>query len=98
MNEVIFERTSITDEKEIKRILKESGFDVYVWEDAKGTYYPLHTHEHFEVRWVVSGEVEIGTKDKVFKLLSGDKISLPPNTPHWAKTLTGVRYVCGSKD
>ncbi|MGC9286267.1 MAG: cupin domain-containing protein [Hydrogenobaculum sp.] len=98
MSEVIFEKTDIKDEETIKDILKQEGYDVYTWQDGKGTHYPWHTHEHEEVRWVVSGEVEIGVGDRVFKLLPGDKIILAPDTPHWAKTEKGVRYVCGSKD
>ncbi len=98
MSDVVFERTGIKDENTVKDILKKEGYDVYSWEDSKGTYYPIHTHEHEEVRWVVSGEVEIGVGDEVFRLLPGDKITLAPNTPHWAKTDKGVRYVCGSKD
>jgi quercetin dioxygenase-like cupin family protein len=97
MSKVIFEKTNIKDEETIKYILKQQGYDVYTWQDSKSTYYPWHTHEDEEVRWVVSGEVEIGVEDKVFKLLPGDKVILAPNTPHWAKTDKGVRYVCGSK-
>jgi len=98
MSDVVFEKTNIVDESTIKDILRKEGYIVYVWEDPKGTHYPLHTHPHIEVRWVVSGEVEIGFEDKVFRLLPGDKITLAPETHHWAKTNTGVRYVCGSKD
>jgi quercetin dioxygenase-like cupin family protein len=98
MSEVILEKTGIKDEETIKHILKQEGYDVYTWQDSEGTHYPWHTHEHEEVRWVVSGEVEIGVEDKVFKLLPGDKVILAPNTPHWAKTDKGVKYVCGSKD
>ncbi|MFP3206877.1 MAG: cupin domain-containing protein, partial [Hydrogenobaculum sp.] len=72
MSKVIFEKTNIKDEETIKDILKQQGYDVYTWQDSKGTYYPWHTHEDEEVRWVVSGEVEIGVEDKVFKLLPGD--------------------------
>lgn len=91
------ERTDIKDEATIKKILEEKGYRVYTWEDPPGTYYPVHTHPDREVRWVVKGEVTIGAEGREITLREGDMIELEPETPHWAKTEKGVRYVCGSK-
>ncbi len=94
---VRFESTGIKDEEKAKEILRKEGYSVYVWEDSPGTYYPTHTHPDREVRWVVKGEVTIGVEGREITLKEGDRIELDPNTPHWAKTDKGVRYVCGSK-
>ncbi|NPA41574.1 MAG: cupin domain-containing protein [Aquificae bacterium] len=94
---VRFERTGIKEEEKIKEILKERGYSVYAWSDAPGTYYPTHTHPDREVRWVVEGEVVIGAEGKEIILKEGDMIELDPDTPHWARTEKGVRYICGSK-
>ncbi len=94
---VKFESTGITDEKKIIEILKERGFSTYTWYDSPGTYYPTHTHPDREVRWVVEGEVIIGVDGKELRLKPGDMIELDPDTPHWARTEKGVKYVCGSK-
>ncbi|GAB6065171.1 hypothetical protein JCM9492_02630 [Aquifex pyrophilus] len=97
MERVRVERTGIKDKSEIYRILKEKGYSVYEWYDPPGTYYPTHTHPDREVRWVIEGEVVIGTEGKEITLKEGDMIELEPGTPHWAKTEKGVRYICGSK-
>ena len=89
--------TGVKDEGEIKDTLKRKGYSVYTWSDPPGTYYSTHTHPDREVRWVVEGEVVIGVEGKEITLREGDMVELDPNTPHWAKTEVGVRYVCGSK-
>ena len=94
---VRFERTGITDEGKIREILKGQGYSVYSWSDPPGTYYPTHTHPDREVRWIIEGEVTIGVEGKEFTLTPGDMVELDPETPHWAKTEKGVRYLCGSK-
>ncbi len=91
------ERTGIRDEEEVRRILRERGYSVYTWSDPAGTYYPTHTHRDREVRWVVEGEVVMGVDGEEILLREGDMIELEPETPHWAKTDKGVKYVCGSK-
>ncbi len=94
---VRFEETGITDEGKIKEILRDQGYSVYTWSDPPGTYYPTHTHQDREVRWVIEGEVTIGVEGKELTLTPGDVVELDPETPHWAKTEKGVRYICGSK-
>ncbi len=94
---VIFESTGLRDPEKIKELLKQEGYDVYMWYDPPRTYYSWHTHKDYEVRWIVEGDIEIGTEENVFRLLVGDKIELSPNIPHWAKSEKGVKYVCGSK-
>ncbi len=91
------EDTGITDEERAKEALRKEGFSVYTWSDPPGTYYPVHTHPDREVRWVIEGEVVIGSEGREINLTPGMRIELDPETPHWAKTDTGVRYVCGSK-
>ncbi len=94
---VRFESTGLKDEGKVKEILRGRGFSVYVWSDPPGTFYPTHTHPGREVRWIVEGEVTIGAEGREFTLREGDMVELDPETPHWAKTEKGVRYVCGSK-
>lgn len=94
--------TNISDPKEIKKILEKEGYkNVYLWEDSPNSFYDWHTHPNYETRWVYEGQVTIGVKinDKVVELnlKQGDKLEIPANTPHYAKTSTGVKYVCASK-
>lgn len=93
-----YEETKITDNEIIKKILEEEGyFNIFVWSDSKGTYYPTHIHPYDEVRWVVDGKIIIANNEKEFLLKPGDRLNSPPNTPHRAKAVEDVIYVCGSK-
>lgn len=94
---VVFRSSDVTDERLVDEELRRRGFDTYVWTDAPGTYYPEHTHPYREVRWVLEGEVEIGTATESYHLKPGDSIELAPGVEHWARTTKGVRYMCGSK-
>jgi len=95
----VVEKTGIRDVKEAMKRLKEEGYtNIYTWEDPPNAYYNWHTHPYEEVRWVLKGEITIGTKEKVYKLKSGDKLKVPAGTKHWAKVgEEGVVYLCGSK-
>jgi len=94
--------TNNTDPSLIRESLLKEGYDsVYKWEDLPNTFYDWHTHPNYEVRWVYEGEVVIGVKvnNQVIELnlKAGDKLEIPPNTLHFAKTQSGVKYICASK-
>ena len=96
--EVKVEKTGITDIGKIEKILKDKGYNsIFTWKDGKGTFYNWHTHNYEEVRWVIDGSIIIGTEEGEFTLKAGDVMYIKPKTKHWAKTDTGVTYVCGSK-
>jgi len=93
-----FKKTGVLDFKSIKEILEKEGyFNIFIWKDKKGTFYPTHTHPFEEVRWIIEGEIIIANEKKEFLLKPGDRLNSPPNTPHWAKAIKDVTYVCGSK-
>jgi len=95
----VVERTGVTDKGEVFKRLQEEGYtNLYVWSDSPGTYYDWHTHPFNEVRWVLEGEITIGTEREVVTLRAGDRLDVPAGTRHWAKVgEEGVTYVCGSK-
>ncbi|NPA04104.1 MAG: cupin domain-containing protein [Epsilonproteobacteria bacterium] len=91
-------KTKITDEKRIKETLQKEGFfNIFTWEDSKGTTYPTHTHPHYEVRWIVRGTLVIEENGEEIVLNPGDRLESEPNTPHSAYCPTDVIYVCGSR-
>ena len=91
-------KTEITDEALIKEILQKEGFfNIFTWFDPKNTHYPLHTHPHYEVRWILEGELVIIEDDKEIVLKPGDRLESAPNTPHAAYTVIGAKYVCASR-
>ncbi len=90
--------TGITDEKKIREILESEGyFNIFKWCDSAGTAYPLHTHPHNEVRWILDGELHIKEGDVTLKLLPGDRMESKANVPHSAYVPKDVCYICGSK-
>jgi len=91
--------TGITEEEKVYKILRERGFEnLYTWSDPPGAFYDWHTHRYDEIRWVLEGEILIGTKDGEYLLKPGDVMEVPAGTEHWAKVGNeGVKYVCGSK-
>ncbi len=92
------EHTNISNLEEIKnRLIKEGYSGIYTWCDSPGTFYDWHTHTYDEVRWVYEGSVIIGHEGGQVELKPGDKMEIKAGTRHWAKTETGVCYVCGSK-
>jgi len=92
-------RTGITNKEEIFRALREEGFTgLYLWHDPPGTHYDWHTHPSDEVRWIIEGEITIGTEEGVVTLKAGDRMDVPAGTRHWARVGdSGVTYVCGSR-
>jgi quercetin dioxygenase-like cupin family protein len=95
----LVEKTGITDSQEVFKILTELGYkNLYVWSDPPETFYDWHTHPYDEVRWILRGEILIGTPEGEYLLKAGDKMEVPAGTRHWAKVgKEGVVYVCGSK-
>lgn len=93
------ERRGITDRDEVLRELRKMGYgNLYVWRDVPGAFYDWHTHPYDEVRWVLEGEINIGTEGGVVTLKPGDVMRVPAGTRHWAKVgKEGVIYVCGTK-
>ncbi|PMP62033.1 MAG: cupin domain-containing protein [Sulfurihydrogenibium sp.] len=81
----------------IEKLEKMGYTDIYSWCDEPGTYYNWHTHNYDEVRLVYKGSITIGTEETVYHLKEGDILEVKAGTKHWAKTDTGVCYLCGSK-
>jgi quercetin dioxygenase-like cupin family protein len=69
----------------LRSALTGEGLSPTEWTDAPGTVYPVQTHETLQVRWVLRGELRIGLPEsgEEFVLGPGDRLDLPPNTPHW---------------
>ncbi len=69
----------------LRSALTGEGLSPTEWADAPGTVYPVQTHETLQVRWVLRGELRIGLPEsgEEFVLGPGDRLDLPPNTPHW---------------
>lgn len=91
----------------LRATLNSQGYQVSEWADMPGTVYPVHSHEHLEVRWVIRGRLRIGIPEigEEYTLQAGDRLELEPNVPYWADVdleqpvlyLIGVRSSNGHK-
>ena len=96
MNRIL--HSGITDEKEIRSVLEREGyFNIFRWCDPAGTRYAEHTHPHHEVRWILSGTLQIIENGTVHTLHPGDRLESPPETLHSANVPEDCCYICGSR-
>ncbi len=50
---------------------------------GKGAHFPLHRHaDTYEALYVMEGSISLTLGDKVFHLLPGDYVNIPPGTAH----------------
>ncbi|NPB05145.1 MAG: cupin domain-containing protein [Aquificae bacterium] len=97
--EHLVRRTGIVDRQKAQELLRKEGYgNLYLWSDPPETFYDWHTHPFDEVRFVLDGEILIGTEEGEVLLRPGDLLVVPAGTRHWAKVgPKGVSYLCGTK-
>jgi len=83
----------------IRDLVANEGLRCYTWSDAPGKFYPEHTHNEDEMRWIVQGSLTVGVNGKEVKLKAGDRIELPAGTAHWARVSEDgpIIYLCATK-
>ena len=69
---------------ELKRILRDEGFDVLEWYDNPTSYYPPHSHPHDEYIIGLGGSMTFSVDHNDYQLEPGDALELPANTTHTA--------------
>jgi len=84
----------------LRRALEDEGMVTAWWSDVPGSRMPVHTHEFPETRWVVEGYLRVTAGGEAIDLGPGDRLDLPPNTPHATEVmgLGQVIYVTGTVD
>ncbi len=83
----------------LRHALQSEGLSVLEWADAPGTIYPVHTHPFVQVRVILSGHLRVGLPETGEELLlcPGDRLDLPPDTPHWEEVVgTEVIYLAAT--
>ena len=90
--------TGITDESEIRKTLEKEGyFNIFRWCDTAGTRYAEHVHPHHEVRWILSGCLQIVENGVTLDLLPGDRMESEGGVPHSAYVPEDACYLCASR-
>lgn len=71
------------------RSLAEEAFDreglsPETWSNGAGYSYAEHSHPYHKVLFCVAGSITFHTPEGDVQLSSGDRLDLPPGTPHAA--------------
>jgi glyoxylate utilization-related uncharacterized protein len=83
-------------ERCIAQLEKENWLHIYEQQDKPGSAYPLHSHQHTVVILVTEGSMTVTTNEMVQILRTGDRLDIPPATPHTIVAgPTGCQYVVG---
>jgi quercetin dioxygenase-like cupin family protein len=82
----------------IRRQLEAEGMRTAWYSEVPGVVFPEHQHAFGESRWVLSGHLRIEAAGRDYVLEPGDRIDLPPLTPHRAQVLglAPVVFVTGA--
>ncbi len=69
-----------------KQFLKE-GLNPGRWSNGPGALYGAHSHPYAKVLMVVEGSIEfhLSQENRTVPMQTGDRLNLPPNTPHSAQ-------------
>jgi quercetin dioxygenase-like cupin family protein len=74
------------DELVLRQRLAQEGLSPYVWGNAPGDRYPVHSHTFYKVIYAVNGSIrfDLPQTGETLWLHGGDRLDLPPDTPHSA--------------
>ena len=82
------------DENEIIAQMRAEGLAPHGWGNAQGDTYGWHEHSYAKVLSCVRGRIVFHTSEGDADLGPGDRLVLPPHTPHAATvSAEGVRRV-----
>ncbi len=68
-----------------------SGMHIKLANDSKEAQKP-HTHDYFQIYYIVKGSLEHFTKDESSTLSQGDMFIIPPKSMHYIKHLDGAVF------
>ena len=74
----------ITTRDGIEETFRAEGLSPHAWGNGPGDRYGTHSHSYHKVLYCVSGSIVFHTPDGDVELGSGDRLELPPGTPHSA--------------
>ncbi|MCS7276646.1 MAG: AraC family ligand binding domain-containing protein [Dehalococcoidia bacterium] len=73
--------------EELEDAFRREGLSPRWWSNGPGERYAVHSHPYHKVLYCYRGSIRFGLADgrgAVFELRPGDRLDLPPGTPHWA--------------
>lgn len=63
---------------------RDEGLDAHTWSNEPGYVYGEHEHPYHKVLFCIQGSIVFHTPDGDTSLSEGDRLDLPPHTPHSA--------------
>ena len=88
-------------EAALERILREEGLSPRWWSNGPGDRYGVHSHPYHKALYCARGSIrfEIASMRKQCNLSRGDRLDIPPGTPHSAVVGSdGVACVEAARD
>ena len=83
-----------SSEGELAARMRAEGLSPHGWGNAPGDTYGWHEHSYEKVLYCVRGQIVFHTHSGDIKLGRGDRMVLPPHTPHAATVgADGVRCI-----
>ena len=79
---------------EIKRQLKDEGYNIYVYSYPDGMQFTNHSHEHETIHVILSGSMKITMHNSDFILMPGERFVVPAHAVHSAEVLGTSPVVC----
>lgn len=64
--------------------LRGDGLDPHIWSNHPGYVYAEHQHPYHKVLFCVEGSIVFHTPEGDVMMSVGDRLDLPPHTPHSA--------------
>jgi hypothetical protein len=64
--------------------LRAEADGCYPWSNGPGDVYAEHTHPYEKILYCVAGSITFTLREGEIRLLPGDRMVLPPGTPHGA--------------
>jgi quercetin dioxygenase-like cupin family protein len=82
----------------LRKLLEAEGMRTAWFSEMPGDRFPEHEHPFREVRWVLSGFLQIEAAGDVYVLGPGDRLDIPAHTPHHMEVLglAPVVYLTGA--
>ena len=63
---------------------RAEGLDAHTWSNQPDYVYGEHEHSYHKVLFCIEGSIVFHTSDGDVELEPGDRLELPPGTPHSA--------------
>lgn len=74
----------MTVRDKVEAAFREEGLRPQIWSNEPGYRYGEHEHDYHKVLFCTSGSISFRTPAGNIDLRPGDRLDLPPGTPHSA--------------